>query len=207
MESPNTTDKEKVDPDDSIRETGDASTELQREDVLCDFCIDGPGKALKSCLTCQVSYCQAHLRPHRENAKFQSHRLVDPLHDVEHLTCELHRLPMEKFCQEDGRCLCLDCERQEHDGHTTVSLKEARAESEVTTMMPQFEHFERMSLSNVTAHIFFSPFFFFLQAEMQRKQEEISRSVLAAEQEIIKLQSNSDSTKVCYYPFFLVFKV
>lgn len=141
MESPNAGSKENVDNASLIKDTGDASTELQCGDVLCDFCIDGPGKALKSCLTCQVSYCEAHLRPHRENVKFQSHRLVDPLHDIDHLTCELHRLPIERFCQEDGCCLCLDCERQEHDGHQTLSLGEARAESEVATMTTQFKHF------------------------------------------------------------------
>lgn len=32
---------------------------------------------------------------------------------------------------------------------------------------------------------------------MQRKQEEISQGVLAAEQEIMTLQSNNDSVKVC----------
>lgn len=139
MESPNTSGEEKVDHADLMKDTGDASAELLRADVLCDFCMDGPGKALKSCLTCQVSYCEAHLRPHWENAKFQSHRLVDPLHDIDDLTCELHRLPLERFCQEDGCCLCLDCARQEHDGHQTVSLGEARAESEVTT--PQLQHY------------------------------------------------------------------
>lgn len=33
---------------------------------------------------------------------------------------------------------------------------------------------------------------------MQRKKEEISQGVLAAEQEIMKLRSNNDSVKVCY---------
>ncbi|XP_075880446.1 tripartite motif-containing protein 16-like [Nelusetta ayraudi] len=162
MESLSTGGEEKVDHADKTKDTGDTSGEPPRGEVLCDFCMDGPGKALKSCLTCQVSYCEAHLRPHRENSKFQSHRLVDPLHDVNSLTCGLHRLPLERFCPGDGCCLCLDCERQEHDGHQTVSLGEARAESE---------------------------------AEMQRKKEEISQGVLAAEQEITKLRSNNDSVK------------
>lgn len=38
---------------------------------------------------------------------------------------------------------------------------------------------------------------FSLQDEMKRKQEEMSKSVLAAEQEITTLQSNNDSVKVC----------
>lgn len=103
------------------------------EDVLCDSCMDSPNKALKSCLTCQVSYCEAHLRPHLENAKFQNHRLVDPLHDIDCRHCDIHQLPLERFCLTDGCCLCPDCENQGHEGHPTVSVGEARAEIEVLT--------------------------------------------------------------------------
>lgn len=113
-------------------EQREPSTEtLLPQDVLCDSCIDGPSKALKSCLTCLVSYCEAHLRPHLESAKFQNHRLVDPRHDVDCRTCDVHRLPLERFCLTDDCCVCLDCENQEHGGHTTASVGEARTQMEV----------------------------------------------------------------------------
>lgn len=134
MESLSSSSEEKVNHVAATKDTGDAPSEAPWGEVLCDFCMDGAGKALKSCLTCQVSYCEAHLRPHLENAKLQSHRLVDPLHDIDCLTCGLHRLPLQRFCLVDGCCLCLDCEREEHGGHRTASLGEARAESEVTTV-------------------------------------------------------------------------
>ncbi|KAM9745527.1 tripartite motif-containing protein 16-like isoform 1-T1 [Menidia menidia] len=95
------------------------------QDVLCDSCLESPKKALKSCLTCQVSYCEDHLRPHLQKDKFQSHRLVDPLRDINFPTCELHQLPLKSFCLMDCSCLCLDCENQEHEGHMTASLGEA----------------------------------------------------------------------------------
>lgn len=101
------------------------------EDVLCDSCIDTPSRALKSCLTCLVSYCNSHLRPHLENGKFQSHRLVEPLHDIDCHTCDVHRLPFDRFCLTDSSCLCQDCEREVHDGHTTASAEEARAKIKV----------------------------------------------------------------------------
>lgn len=56
-----------------------------------------------------------------------------------------------------------------------------------------------MSLSNVLGGILSFITFFFsfsLQAEMQRKQEEISQGVLAAQQEILTLQNNNDSVEV-----------
>eukprot|EP00064_Thunnus_orientalis_P006299 superscaffoldBa00000651_g6315 len=112
---------------------------LLPQDVLCDSCMDNPSKALKSCLTCLVSYCEAHLRPHLENAKFQNHRLVDPVHDIDCQACEVHHLPLERFCLMDGCCVCLDCENQEHKGHTTASVEEACAQIETELQEKQIE--------------------------------------------------------------------
>nr|XP_057923501.1 tripartite motif-containing protein 16 [Doryrhamphus excisus] len=99
---------------------------LGPDDVVCDSCIESPCRALKSCLTCLVSYCEAHLRPHLENPKFQNHRLVDPLRDIERRTCEIHKWPLELFCYADACCICQDCVGEEHRGHNTVAVVEAR---------------------------------------------------------------------------------
>lgn len=142
--------------------TTETSDTLLLQDVLCDSCMDSPSKALKSCLTCLVSYCEAHLRPHLEKAKFKNHRLVDPLHDIDCRTCEVHQLPLERFCVIDGCCVCLDCEKQEHEGHTTTSVREACT---------------------------------LIEAELQKKQDEFSRSASAAEKAIEKLESNNGLIK------------
>ncbi|XP_024865418.1 tripartite motif-containing protein 16 [Kryptolebias marmoratus] len=99
---------------------------LGPDDVVCDSCIESPCRALKSCLTCLVSYCEAHLRPHLENPKFQNHRLVEPLRDIERRTCESHKWPLEVFCCSDVCCVCQDCVTEEHRGHETVPVPEAR---------------------------------------------------------------------------------
>ncbi|XP_040919490.1 tripartite motif-containing protein 16-like isoform X2 [Toxotes jaculatrix] len=124
---------EKEDPTVQISDT------LLPQDVLCDSCMDSPNKALKSCLTCLVSYCEAHLRPHLENTKFQNHRLVDPLHDINCQTCDVHQLPLERFCLMDGCCVCLDCESHEHKGHSTASVGEARTQIETEMQQKQEE--------------------------------------------------------------------
>ncbi|XP_068162065.1 tripartite motif-containing protein 16 [Antennarius striatus] len=103
---------------------------LGPDDVVCDSCIENPCRALKSCLTCLVSYCQAHLRPHLENPKFQNHRLVDPLRDIERRTCESHKWPLELFCCADACCICQDCVTEDHRGHNTVPVVEARSRIE-----------------------------------------------------------------------------
>ncbi|XP_069558977.1 tripartite motif-containing protein 16-like isoform X1 [Brachyistius frenatus] len=119
--------------------TSQTSDTLLPQDVLCDSCMDSPSRALKSCLTCRVSYCEGHLRPHLENTKFQNHRLVDPLHDIDCQTCEVHQLPLKRFCLMDSCCVCLDCESQEHEGHTTASLEEARMQFETEMQKKQEE--------------------------------------------------------------------
>lgn len=101
------------------------------EDVMCDSCIETPCKASKSCLTCMVSYCDDHLRPHLENAKFQSHKLVEPLMDMEQRVCQVHQLDLQLYCMKDGCCVCPSCETEEHKGHNIAPLGEARQHIEV----------------------------------------------------------------------------
>lgn len=100
------------------------------DDVICDSCIDRPCRAKKSCLTCLVSYCEAHLRPHLENVKFQSHKLMEPLRDIERRTCENHRCPLELFCSVDICCVCQECLTDDHQGHNTLPIIEARRKIE-----------------------------------------------------------------------------
>lgn len=121
---------ENQDHDNVKLEVGSQLQSTQPE-VLCDSCMDSPSKAVRSCMTCLVSYCDAHLRPHLEKAKFQTHTLVDPLHEIDCEICEVHRLPLTSFCLQDGCCVCLDCESQEHGGHQTQTLEAARTQIEV----------------------------------------------------------------------------
>ncbi|KAG5832681.1 hypothetical protein ANANG_G00293720 [Anguilla anguilla] len=101
------------------------------EDVACDACLEStPHKAVKSCLTCLVSYCQTHLRPHLENRKFQNHRLVEPVRDIECRTCEGHSRPLELYCPADACCVCQGCVEEGHRGHSLIPLTEARREIE-----------------------------------------------------------------------------
>ncbi|KAJ8013499.1 hypothetical protein DPEC_G00030420 [Dallia pectoralis] len=105
----------------------ETSVPVGPDDVVCDSCIEtNPCRALKSCLTCLVSYCGTHLRPHLENPKFQNHRLVEPLRDIERRTCEVHKWPLDLFCSTDSVCVCRDCVIEEHSGHETASVVEAR---------------------------------------------------------------------------------
>ncbi|XP_023805431.1 tripartite motif-containing protein 16-like protein [Oryzias latipes] len=103
---------------------------LGPDDVVCDSCIENPRRAVKSCLTCLVSYCEAHLRPHLENPKFQNHRLLEPLRDIERRTCESHKWPLDLFCSAETCCICKDCVTENHKGHNILPVVEARRQIE-----------------------------------------------------------------------------
>ncbi|XP_016063145.1 PREDICTED: tripartite motif-containing protein 29 isoform X2 [Miniopterus natalensis] len=100
------------------------------EEVLCDSCIGNKQKAVKSCLVCQASFCELHLKPHLEGAAFRDHQLLEPIGDFEARKCPLHGKTMELFCQTDQTCICYLCMFQEHKNHSTVTVEEAKAEKE-----------------------------------------------------------------------------
>lgn len=120
---------------------------LGPDDVVCDSCIENPRRASRSCLTCLVSYCEAHLRPHLENSKFQNHRLVEPLRDIERRTCESHKWPLELYCCADACCVCQDCAAEDHRGHNTVPIQEARSKIEKELHDKQMEMVKTVSVA------------------------------------------------------------
>lgn len=115
----------------AVEQTSQPSGDPDPEEVMCDSCIETPHKASKSCLTCMVSYCEEHLRPHLENSKFQSHKLVEPQLDMEQRTCEHHHLDLHMYCVTDSCCICPQCETEGHQGHKVTPADEARRHIEV----------------------------------------------------------------------------
>lgn len=103
------------------------------EEILCDFCLGASRvRAVKSCLTCMVNYCEEHLRPHQENSKLHSHQLTEPARDQDLRTCPAHHIPLTAFCNTHQQCICQQCGEGEHRGHDTVSLDAARRRREVS---------------------------------------------------------------------------
>ncbi|KAM4612323.1 E3 ubiquitin/ISG15 ligase TRIM25 isoform 2-T3 [Polymixia lowei] len=92
--------------------------------LLCDTCMES--KAVKTCLTCMASYCEEHVRPHRENPNFLVHQLCEPLLDLRERICPDHYKLMEFFCVQHGRCICSFCLQQVHKGCTFSTPDEQR---------------------------------------------------------------------------------
>ncbi|KAM4843967.1 tripartite motif-containing protein 16 isoform 2-T2 [Thomomys bottae] len=139
---------EKTDRQDNDQaEQGVSSGEVE-EEILCDFCLGASRvRAVKSCLTCMVNYCEEHLRPHQENSKLHSHQLTDPAKDQDLRTCTAHHSPLVAFCCTDQQCICQECGQEGHKGHTSVSLEAARRDKEADLQCTQLNMEQKLKLN------------------------------------------------------------
>ncbi|XP_028568654.2 tripartite motif-containing protein 14 isoform X2 [Podarcis muralis] len=112
--------------------------------VPCDLCAQGaPRRAEWSCLTCLMSLCETHARPHgaadgEPGAAFRGHRVcaageaaaeLRALQERERWCAEHRGRPLELFCEECAQCVCALCPALGlHRGHR-VNLIAQAAES------------------------------------------------------------------------------
>nr|XP_061792857.1 probable E3 ubiquitin-protein ligase MID2 isoform X1 [Nerophis lumbriciformis] len=98
--------------------------------ICCQFCEqDPPREAVKTCVTCEVSYCDRCLRATHPNKKpFTSHRLVEPVPDthLRGLTCPEHENEkVNMYCLVDDQLICALCKLVgRHREHQVSSLTE-----------------------------------------------------------------------------------
>ncbi|XP_022542062.2 tripartite motif-containing protein 16 isoform X2 [Astyanax mexicanus] len=98
--------------------------------VECDFCTGTKHTAVKSCLMCLLSFCEAHIQPHYEIPAYKKHKLVDATVGLEEKICSQHDKLFEIFCRSDQTLLCYLCTMDEHKGHDTISAAAERAEEQ-----------------------------------------------------------------------------
>ncbi|XP_075199953.1 E3 ubiquitin-protein ligase TRIM39-like [Anomaloglossus baeobatrachus] len=91
--------------------------------ICCTYCVDSPVPAVRSCLHCEASLCEKHLRAH---SKSPEHVLSDPSTSLEKRKCSVHKKILEYYCTEDAACICVSCSLAgEHRGHRVEMLDEA----------------------------------------------------------------------------------
>ncbi|XP_068118740.1 E3 ubiquitin/ISG15 ligase TRIM25-like [Hyperolius riggenbachi] len=94
-----------------------------KHNIKCTYCIDSPVTAVKTCLRCEASLCDRHLKVH---SKSPEHVLCDPTADLESRKCAKHGKVLKYYCQEEsiGIC-CKSClQENKHRGRTIRPLKE-----------------------------------------------------------------------------------
>ncbi|XP_053274653.1 E3 ubiquitin/ISG15 ligase TRIM25 isoform X2 [Pleuronectes platessa] len=108
------------------KETKEETMEEIKEDAVirCDTCMEA--EAANTCLTCMVSFCEEHLRPHRENPVFRLHQLIEPVGDLLERLCPDHHKLMDLFCSQHVRPICSLCLQQDHKGCSFTSPEEQR---------------------------------------------------------------------------------
>ncbi|XP_069619326.1 E3 ubiquitin/ISG15 ligase TRIM25-like [Ranitomeya imitator] len=90
--------------------------------ICCTYCVDSPVPAVRSCLLCEASLCDKHLRVH---SKSPEHVLSDPSTSLEKRKCSVHKKILEYYCTEDAACICVSCSLiGKHKGHKMESLDE-----------------------------------------------------------------------------------
>ncbi|XP_077327251.1 E3 ubiquitin-protein ligase TRIM21-like [Lithobates pipiens] len=115
----------------NIAETFLSTHQDQEESgVFCTHCVDSPVPAVRSCLLCEVSLCDKHLRVHKKSPE---HVLCDPTLSMESRKCSVHKEVLKYFCTKDNACVCVSCSLAgEHRGHQMETLDEASEKKKET---------------------------------------------------------------------------
>ncbi|OCU02791.1 E3 ubiquitin-protein ligase TRIM7-like isoform X2 [Xenopus laevis] len=91
--------------------------------IFCTYCVLSPVPAAKSCLLCEASLCDTHLRGHSKSAE---HVLTQPTDSFMGRKCSVHNELLKYFCCEESVCICVSCYMVgEHRGHRVELLSEA----------------------------------------------------------------------------------
>ncbi|XP_069807172.1 E3 ubiquitin/ISG15 ligase TRIM25-like [Dendropsophus ebraccatus] len=102
------------------------STQPHQEEITgicCTYCIHSPVPAVKSCLLCEASLCDIHLKVH---SKSPEHVLTDPSTSLEKRKCSVHKELLKYYCTKDSICICVSCGMVgEHWGHRVEMLDDA----------------------------------------------------------------------------------
>ncbi|NXG00283.1 TRI18 ligase, partial [Sakesphorus luctuosus] len=100
------------------------------EKVLCQFCDQDPAQeAVKTCVTCEVSYCEECLKATHPNKKpFTGHRLIEPIPDshIRGLMCLEHEdEKVNMYCVTDDQLICALCKLVgRHRDHQVAALSD-----------------------------------------------------------------------------------
>uniref|UniRef100_A0A673W3K6 Fibronectin-like n=1 Tax=Salmo trutta TaxID=8032 RepID=A0A673W3K6_SALTR len=123
-----------IDPSDDGDQTRNES--IGPGEVICDVC---EVKAVKSCLTCNLYYCETHVRKHYTVPKLQRHTLVEVTGDLEEKLCQEHNRPLEVFCRTDKMLICSMCSMTMHKGHD-IGHKEIQQDGRQTQGEEQYQN-------------------------------------------------------------------
>ncbi|XP_018409118.1 PREDICTED: tripartite motif-containing protein 7-like [Nanorana parkeri] len=90
--------------------------------IHCTYCVDSPRAAVKTCLDCESSFCNDHLKVHGNS---DGHKIINPTASLEDQKCSVHKAKLMFYCYEDAQCICIDCCLAKHMEHDVRPIDEA----------------------------------------------------------------------------------
>uniref|UniRef100_A0A8C5PQE5 Uncharacterized protein n=1 Tax=Leptobrachium leishanense TaxID=445787 RepID=A0A8C5PQE5_9ANUR len=100
-----------------------AHPDQEEAGIPCTYCIQSPVPAVKTCLLCEASLCEDHLRVHSKSAE---HVITEPTMSLEKRKCIADMKDPQYYCLDDAACICVSCSLAgEHRGHQVETLNEA----------------------------------------------------------------------------------
>ncbi|XP_063285079.1 E3 ubiquitin/ISG15 ligase TRIM25-like [Pelobates fuscus] len=100
------------------------STQPKKEEatVFCTYCVQASVPALKTCLQCETSLCDNHLKIHNKTV---DHVLIEPTASLKDRKCPIHNEVLKYYCCDDAVAICTSCYlAKEHKGHEVEPLNE-----------------------------------------------------------------------------------
>ncbi|XP_077312645.1 E3 ubiquitin/ISG15 ligase TRIM25-like [Lithobates pipiens] len=91
--------------------------------ILCTYCINSSTPAFKTCIHCEASLCEGHVKVH---IKSPEHVLIEPTTYLENRKCSQHKKILEYYCCKDSVCICVSCRLDgPHKGHQVELIEDA----------------------------------------------------------------------------------
>ncbi|XP_029311266.1 E3 ubiquitin-protein ligase TRIM21-like [Cottoperca gobio] len=112
------------------------------DEVTCDICTGNNVIADKSCLVCQVSYCEIHLTPHLKDPVLTQHSLMDPATFVTSHLCRSHNKLLDMFCKTEQTPICVKCRERDHRHHEIVPIEKEskRVRTQMKKIQTDYHH-------------------------------------------------------------------
>ncbi|XP_068098350.1 E3 ubiquitin/ISG15 ligase TRIM25-like [Hyperolius riggenbachi] len=91
--------------------------------ILCSYCINSSAPAVKTCVHCEASLCEGHVKVHNKAAE---HILIEPTTCLENRKCPIHKKILEYYCNKESVCICVSCRLDgKHKQHQVESINTA----------------------------------------------------------------------------------
>ncbi|XP_068099189.1 E3 ubiquitin/ISG15 ligase TRIM25-like [Hyperolius riggenbachi] len=90
--------------------------------ILCSYCINSSAPAVKTCVHCEASLCEGHVKVHNKAAE---HVLIEPTTCVKNRKCSVHKKILEYYCNEDSVYICMFCRLDgKHKQHLVTPIND-----------------------------------------------------------------------------------